>query len=282
MTEPRGPVYLTLPREVIANPTVATRRDTVRPLGAASPEPSRRVIEEAAAMLAKAEFPLIITSSVGRSPEAVAALAALAEEFALPVVQAEARDFNMSSDHPMNLGYEPAALLSKADVIVVLESVVPWIPRAHAPRKDAKVIHISSDPLASRFPFREIEADLLIAGDPRAALELLRDTLSDEMKANAVEARRKMIAPIRADQQAKRQKLLDTVKDQTPIHPAWLAHCLNQVKSENAIVVSELGVPLAHLHMTKPRSFMGSLCPAASASAWARASAPSSPRPSAR
>ena len=95
----------------------------------------------------------------------------------MPVVQAEARDFNMSSDHPMNLGYEPAALLSKADVIVVLESVVPWIPRAHAPRKDAKVIHISSDPLASRFPFREIEADLLIAGDPRAALELLRDML---------------------------------------------------------------------------------------------------------
>ena len=31
------------------------------------------------------------------------------------------------------------------------------------------------------------------------------------------------------------------------------------MKSEDAIVVSELGVPLAHLHMTKPRSFMGSL-----------------------
>ena len=34
MTEPRGPVYLTLPREVLANPAVHARRNTVRPLGA--------------------------------------------------------------------------------------------------------------------------------------------------------------------------------------------------------------------------------------------------------
>jgi hypothetical protein len=28
------------------------------------------------------------------------------------------------------------------------------------PRKDAKVIHISADPLETRYPFRELEADL--------------------------------------------------------------------------------------------------------------------------
>ncbi len=37
MTEPRGPVYLTLPREVLANPATHARRDTVRPLGVATP-----------------------------------------------------------------------------------------------------------------------------------------------------------------------------------------------------------------------------------------------------
>ena len=40
------------------------------------------------AIIAKAKLPLIITSSVGRNPMAVAALATLAETFALPVVQA--------------------------------------------------------------------------------------------------------------------------------------------------------------------------------------------------
>ena len=39
MSEPRGPVYLTLPREVLANPATHSRRDTVRPLGVATPEP---------------------------------------------------------------------------------------------------------------------------------------------------------------------------------------------------------------------------------------------------
>ena len=246
---------------MLANPVVVhARRDTVRPLGghpARLPRAARS--RRRRELIGKASFPLIITSGVGRNPEAIGELEALAQEFTIPVVQTEARDYNMSTGHPMNLGFETSPWLGKADVIVVLESVVPWIPRAHAPRKDAKVIHISSDPLASRFPFREMEADLLIAGDPAVALTLLRDTLSDEVKAHAVEARRKLIAPIRADQQAKRQKLFETVKDQTPIHPAWLAHCLNQVKSEDAIVVSELGVPLAHLNMTKPRSFMGSL-----------------------
>src|SRR3954471_9974445 len=57
MSEPRGPVYLTLPREVLASPTIETRRDTVRPLGVAPPAPAQAVIEEAAAMIAKAEFP---------------------------------------------------------------------------------------------------------------------------------------------------------------------------------------------------------------------------------
>ena len=34
MSEPRGPVYLTLPREVLSAPAAKSRRDTVRPLGA--------------------------------------------------------------------------------------------------------------------------------------------------------------------------------------------------------------------------------------------------------
>jgi len=81
MTEPRGPVYLTLPREVLTDAAVATRRDTVRPLGSLAPEPAWAAIEEAASLIAKAEFPLIITSSIGRDPAAIDALAALAEEF---------------------------------------------------------------------------------------------------------------------------------------------------------------------------------------------------------
>ena len=71
--------------------------------------------------------------------------------------------------------------------------------------------------------------------------------------------RRTAIAVARGEIAARRKKLIETVKDQTPVHPVWLAHCINQMKSENAIVISELGVPVAQLELTKPRSYMGSL-----------------------
>jgi acetolactate synthase I/II/III large subunit len=261
MSEPRGPVYLTLPREVLTAPGAKPRRDTVRPLGSPAPEPARAAIEEAAALIAKAEFPIIVTSSVGRVPAAVGALAALAQEFALPVVQAEARDMNLPTDHPMHLGHNPGEFLPKADVVIVIDSVVPWMPRNHQPRKDAKIIHISADPLETRYPFRELEADLLIPGSSLAAMNMLRETLADTMKGKqtAIESRRKALATLRDEIVAKRHKLIETVKDQTPIHPAWLAHCINQVKSEDAIIVSELGAPLPILNLTKPSSFMGGL-----------------------
>jgi acetolactate synthase-1/2/3 large subunit len=260
MSEPRGPVYLTLPREVLAGPAVHARRHGVRPLGVPTPEPPLAVIEEAAALVAKAEFPLIITSSVGRDPAAVAELAKLTEEFTLPVVQNEARDFNLPSDHAMNLGFDAAPWIRKADLLIVLESVVPWIPSAGGPRPDAKIINISSDPLATRYPFKEIEADLLIAGDPCAALRMLRQCLSGARKNGAAaERRRDAIANARAEMAARRKKLIETVKDQSPVHLAWLADCLNRVKSEDAIVISELGVPQSALELSKPRSYMGGL-----------------------
>jgi acetolactate synthase-1/2/3 large subunit len=262
MTEPRGPVYLTLPREVLTDSAVAPRRNTVRPLGSLAPEPAWAAVEEAANIIAKAEFPLIVTSSVGRNPAAIDELAKLAEEFALPVVQSEARDFNLPTNHSMHVGFEPAAFLQKADVVIVLDSPVPWIPGSHGPRSDAKIIHIAGDPLASRFPFREMEADLLVAGDPRAALAMLRQCLGEAVKTaknGSMDGRRKAIAAAREEIAARRKKLIESVKDQTPVHPAWLAHCLNQLKAENAIVISELGVPIAGLNLTQPRSFMGSL-----------------------
>jgi acetolactate synthase-1/2/3 large subunit len=261
MSEPRGPVYLTLPREVLAAPAVEPRRAGVRPLGALTPEPARAAIEQAASLIAKAEFPLIVTSSIGRVPAAVSALAALADEFALPVVQSEPRDMNLPTDHPMHLGYDLGALLPKADVVIVIDSVVPWMPRLVQPRKDAKVIHIGSDPLETRYPFRELETDLLIAGSSLAAVTMLRESLSEAMKSrqSTVERRRKALAPMREEILAKRRKLIDTVKDQTPIHPAWLAACINQVKSEDAIVISELGAPLPVLELKKPLTYMGGL-----------------------
>jgi acetolactate synthase-1/2/3 large subunit len=260
-TEPRGPVYMNLPREVLAEPAVAARRSTIRPLGSSPAEPSRGAIDEAAQLIAKAEFPLIVTSAGGRNPAAFAELGALAEEFALPVIQSEARDVNIPTDHPMHLGFDVGTLLPKADVVLVLESTVPWIPRAIAPRRDAKIIHIAADPLESRYPFREFETDLLITGEASATLPVLRAALRDAIKSkgNGLDARRKALAALRDEMEARRRKFLDSVRDATPVHPAYIAACLNELKAENAIIVNELGLPVNQLHLTQPRSYFGGL-----------------------
>ena len=259
MSEPRGPVYLTLPREVLSDPATPTRRGGGRPLGAMAPVPSRDAIDQVADLIARAQFPLIVTSALGRSPEAFAALSALTEEFALPVAQSEPSDLNLPTNHPMNLGFDMKALLPRADVVLVLDAPVPWIPKSVSPGRDAKVIHISADPLETQYPFRDFEADLLITGTTRGALPLLHETLRAKVRRDDIETRRKVVAAIREDLVAARRRALEAAKARMPISTSHIAACLNALKSEDAIIVNELGVPLSQLNMTKPGSYMGGL-----------------------
>src|SRR5262249_28246903 len=108
-TEPRGPVYLSLPREVIAAP--ASELESSRPSVATPPAPDAAAVAAAARMLAQAQRPLIVTASAGRDPAAFAALTQFVERFAIPVVQHRPRYLSLPSSHPMNLGFDPAELV---------------------------------------------------------------------------------------------------------------------------------------------------------------------------
>src|SRR5499433_1242153 len=72
-TEPRGPVYLSLPREVIAAPM--PQSEPARPFSpAGAPAPDAAAIAKAARLLARAQRPLIVTANAGRDPAGFAAL----------------------------------------------------------------------------------------------------------------------------------------------------------------------------------------------------------------
>src|SRR5215207_1589565 len=62
-TEPRGPVYLTLPREVLASAKADVHGLHPRLRSAAPPGPDPSAIAEAARMIARAERPLIVTAN---------------------------------------------------------------------------------------------------------------------------------------------------------------------------------------------------------------------------
>jgi acetolactate synthase-1/2/3 large subunit len=255
MSEPRGPVYLTLPREVLAAPLKNfSYQSPSRRSVATAPYPDTNAIEEAAAMIARAENPLIITSSAGRDPADMEKLGAFADIFAIPVSQRKPRYVALSSDHPMHLGYETDAMIKDADLVIVIECDVPWIPGKRAPGRDAKIIHLGVDPLFSQYPIRGFASDLAITGVIGATMPALTIALGPHVARtrDRIETRRKRLAGERA---AQREKWLDTLKrgrDATPMSAAWITHCLNEVKGEDAIVIKESPLTFEHMRFTKP------------------------------
>src|SRR5271166_6954890 len=258
-TEPRGPVYLSLPREVIAAPLADIDHPPPSRARAAAPAaPDADAIAAAARMLAQARRPLIVTSNAGRDAAAFAALAQFAERFAIPVVQHRPRYLSLPSSHPMHLGYDPARLLPQADVLVVIESDVPWIPSRIAPRADCKVIECGLDPLFTRTPIRGFPCDVAITGTSVATLCALTAALADGIDASLLPQRRRWIADERAALTAAWKASLDAAARRTPLDPAWVSHCIGHAKEAGAIVTNEYTLFLEHCPFEAADLYFGS------------------------
>jgi len=220
-TSPGGPVYLSLPREVLAAPLLGFSCDAPSRRSAAAPAgPNKDAIAEAARILAAAENPLVITASAGRDPAAVGALAGFVQRFAIPVVQHRPRHLCLPAEHPSHLGYDAAPFLDSADAILVLECDVPWIPSLAAPPRHCKVVHIGVDPLFSRYPIRGFPCDLAITGSPGSALPDLAEAMDRFTDGCVVQERRRRLAGQREQLLNQWQKTRASAAAMRPIHMA--------------------------------------------------------------
>jgi acetolactate synthase-1/2/3 large subunit len=258
-SEPKGPVYLALPREVLAEPLPGFGYDQpARRLAAAAPGPDPDAIDKAARILAAAKNPLIITASAGRDPAAVAALADLAERFALPVVQHRPRHLCLAAAHTCHLGYDAGPYLDDADAILVLECDVPWVPSLKAPGPQCRVVHIGVDPLFQRYPIRGFPCDLAVTAAPAAALPALAAALDRDLGGDAVEVRRRRIGERREALLAGWRKTRETTAGLRPIHMAWASACIAAAKPEDAILVNEYTLMPEHCGANLPGTYFGS------------------------
>jgi len=256
-SEPRGPVYLSLPREVIAAPM--PQHAPSRPFNAAgAPAPDAGAVAAATRLLAHAQRPLIVTSNAGRDPAGFAALAELAERFAIPVVQHRPRYFSLPSSHPMNLGLEPPRFVPEADVILVLECDVPWIASRTSPRPDCKVIQCGIDPLFTRYPIRGFPCDVAIAAGAAAALSALSAALAPAVDADMVTQRRRRISEQRAAVDARVKAAAEAGARKNPLDPAWVSHCIGRARDPRSIVVNEYTLFAEHCTFDEPDLYFGS------------------------
>jgi len=244
LAEPRGPVYLTLPREVLASrpgPMTITSPARRHARSDRYPDPGR--IEEAAGILADAERPMILVSAAGIDPHAVAGLVDLAEAGGIGVVEADPIYLNFPHGHDLHLGYNQSGTtnpsLAEADAILVVEADVPWYPALQKPAADATVIHLGVDPFFSRYPMRSYPCDVPIAATPAAALPLLAEAVRRRVDRHAVAHR---IARVAGDHRA-RHAAWETAAlqqaDKATIGFAWAARCLGEVLDEDTVVVNE-------------------------------------------
>ncbi|MEW6297880.1 MAG: thiamine pyrophosphate-requiring protein [Thermodesulfobacteriota bacterium] len=262
MSEPKGPVYLTLPREVLAEPHDEFTFDKSPGFSAAVsfpfPDPER--IAEAAALLAAASHPLIITRTYGRNAAAVPALVALAESFAIPVIEYPfPAHVNFPAGHPLHLGFDPGALLPDADVILVIDCDVPWIPSLHRPREGAHVLHLGVDPLQGRYPVWGFPVSVALVADPAVAVPLLTAALGKHRagREEAIAQRFRRLAQEHDAQRAGWRQEAEEAGRSQALTFEWVSHCLNQIKDDDMIFVNEYDLSLRHVEFNMPGSYLG-------------------------
>lgn len=265
MSEPRGPVYVTLPREWLAEAMESTQvlaADSLAP--ATKAQADRATLEKVADWLIAAESPLIVTKYLGRNPEAVAALVALAESLAIPVVQ-QFSYVNFPTDHPLYLGTQTAKHARQADVLFFIDIDVPWEPPDRSVLRDGvKIIHLERDPLFTGIPGWGFPADLPVAGCSEVSLPPLLEIIESKIaaglkpRANLAERRRKA----REEHDAMWREIdasVEAAKSQKPIHPLWLSKCIGDAMDDKTIIANEtITSKLAEvLRLKRPGSLFG-------------------------
>lgn len=248
---PRGPVYLTLPREVLAAPPAEAAfpdRPLFAPAAAMAPDPA--AVERAAALIDRAARPLIVTARAGIDPAVPAALAALAERIGAPVVEYRPRHLNLDGDHPLHGGFEVRPWLAEADCVLVLDCDVPWIPDHDARAPGQVVIQAGEDPLQRRYPIRGFPADATVAASARLAIEALARATA------ASPGRRDRAVAAAAD--VRQAAWTAAAPDPTRLTAATVSAAIDRLRARDALLVNEYPLVRPAMTLTGGAGFLGS------------------------
>ncbi len=244
-TEPLGPVYLCLDaglqEEALERPVPGPDVGRFQP--APPPHADPRALDEAAARLVEARFPLIVVESLGRHPEAIPVLGRLAERLAAPLVdlasESEGRP-SVPSAHPLDMTGAHAEVVADADVVLALDvtnflGALGQVDRAtRAVRllnEAARVIAISLDDYAIRSWAHTYQSlvpvDLPIAADAGRVLPALLAAVEDRLKRDARAAERRQraerIAARHATLRAEWQATAKLERGLSPLAPSAFA-----------------------------------------------------------
>ena len=265
-SDPAGPVYLMGAREVMEEEITPVTINLAE-WGPIAPcaLPASGVDEIAEALIA-ARRPLVVTSYVGRKPEAVRTLEELCTAFGIGVTESVPSYVNFPNENTMYLGNQwnqpvQNRALGDADVVLVVDSDVPWIPVVSRPKSDATIFHIDADPLKQQMPLWYIPARQRFRSDSVTALQQILDALDARAKPAAARIAERRAHYTRMHE-ARAEMLAQKERPGPVITPEYLTACVRKLIDDDTIVLNE-GITsyhtvCDHLRLSQPGSLFAS------------------------
>jgi acetolactate synthase-1/2/3 large subunit len=266
-SDPPGPVYMMLPRETLAEEWDEADMPAYPParygsVHAGGIEPARA--EAIAERLMAASNPVAFAAYLGRRPQAVDLLERLARACGIRVVEFNSIDLNIPQDSPCYAGIDPGPLLEQADLGLLLDTDVPFVPLSTKRANAIEWIQIDIDPLKSDFPMWGFATDLRIQGNSAV---ILRQVL-DAVEARADRAYRMRVAERIAGWSAAREQAASRRATASAnggvagaVNPAFVFATLGEKLAQDDVVLNEAirngPILQEHLRRTKPASYVG-------------------------
>ena len=269
LAPPTGPVFLALPGDIMK---AEAELDLLAPTRvAAQLRGDPAAVEEAAALLARAQRPLIIAGDAVAHARAHAELVELAELVGAPVyAELVPSTASFPASHPLFRGAMTRLqgpirkILDQYDVLFSVggDLLTLSLPSDIEPMPTGlTLIHLDNDPweLGKNYPPK-----VAILGDPKTTLPDIAAAVRERMTSGTRGAARERLAAAKAATLAEREALHTKARDlagATPVQPLALLAAIGDMLPQDAVVIDETissGVGIRSLMRSDdPQSFFG-------------------------
>ncbi len=266
-SDPKGPVYLTFPRETLTEAfgEGAIRSYPAERFGAVGARGvDAAAVEAVADRILAAERPLLITAYAGRNLAAPALLDELARFAGIQVVEFNPLYVNLPHDSPCHGGFAPAKALIEADVGLMVDVDVPWIPSDMPDNPSTWWAQIDVDAEKRNFPMWNFPGNLRLQGDSHRVLSDLLAVLKAKADAGFRQRAAARVARLAEAAKTRREQAAKAAASRGvpgQISPHYLCAVLAKALRPDDIVLNEAirngPVVFAQMPRTRPGTLVG-------------------------
>jgi acetolactate synthase-1/2/3 large subunit len=264
-SDPTGPVYLTLPREVLAAPVDAS---SVGAYGHQNHLPVKaqgadaQAVRAIAEQLMRSDNPMLVTAYAGRNREAPALIEKLAALCGMRVCEFNTIYLNIRRDSPYFGGYNPAAFTEQADFGLMVDVDVPWIPKTTRVNPNAYWAQLDVDAIKRDIPMWGFALNARIEGDSvrliTQLIEVIESSATPEFKTKAA-ARGLALKTAHEQNRQRAASLAQSRGVVNAINPHYLCAAIGQKIDLHDVVLNEAIRNTMAVFEQIPREVPGSL-----------------------